>query len=530
MQHKVRVRTKLRAQTLLVTLGIGLLGLLSASSIRSLGVDGATHEQVEMARTLVADLLPPPLYLIEPYATAWEMNHETDSMRLRALAELATRQRSRFEERQVAWKKVALKRKAGLFAMTNADSSAVQFFEALDRLFIPAIMAGRRAEAEIALVETLRPLFEAHHRDVDKLVAAAYELVSERKAAARHAETVRIVVLMFSSLGLVLMVALTGSKIGRGFLGQLDALMTVLRSLEARDLRARIESAGDDEIGEIAQFLNQAIESMQLTLRSIVRQADGMSQAAGALDSVSRQMSANADQTSSQASLASIASEQVSANVQHLTAATDEMNAAIREIARSSLSASQVVAHAVRITDSTNVQIAKLGESGLAIGKVIRVINSIAEQTNLLALNATIEAARAGDAGKGFAVVANEVKDLARETGKATQDIARRIEIIQSDTRSAVHAIAEIRTIVGQVNDLQNTIAAAIEEQTATTSDIGRSISDGARGTSEISRNILGVAAAARDTSAGASDTQRAARDLTKRANEVRRIVNTFSI
>ena len=530
MPSKMKVRTKLMLKTLLVTVGVGLLGWLSAQSIRSLGVDGPTYERIEMGRDLVADLLPPPLFVIEAYATAWEMNHETDSLRLRTLLNRATQERINFETAQALWKSRESSAALRLASLAAAERSAEEFFDARDRLFISAAMAGRRAEADAALIETLRPRFEAHHRDIEKLVVAARDLVAERKDAARRAESLRIFLLILASLGLVTIAALLSYKIGHGFLGQLDALMTVLRSLEARDLRARIESAGDDEIGEISQFLNQAIESMQLTLQSIVNQADNMSQAAGTLDSVSRQMSANADQTSSQASLASIASEQVSTNVQNLNTATDEMNAAIREIARSSLSASQVVAHAVRITDSTNAQIAKLGESGLAIGKVVRVIHSIAEQTNLLALNATIEAARAGDAGKGFAVVANEVKDLAHETGKATQDIARRIETIQSDTRSAVHAIAEIRAIVGQVNDLQNTIAAAIEQQTATTSDIGRSVSDGARGTSEISRNILGVAAAARDTSTGANDTQRAARDLTKRANEVRRIVNTFSI
>jgi methyl-accepting chemotaxis protein len=187
-----------------------------------------------------------------------------------------------------------------------------------------------------------------------------------------------------------------------------------------------------------------------------------------------------------------------------------------------------VATHAVRVADTTNATVAKLGESSAEIGKVIKVITSIAQQTNLLALNATIEAARAGEAGKGFAVVANEVKELAKATAKATEDIGQKIEAIQADTKGAVAAIREISGIINQINDIQCTIASAVEEQTATTNEIGRNVSEAAKGSAEIARNITGVAQAAHGTTAGATDTQHAAAELGRMAAELRSLVERF--
>ncbi|MFA7323882.1 MAG: methyl-accepting chemotaxis protein, partial [Candidatus Nanopelagicales bacterium] len=167
-------------------------------------------------------------------------------------------------------------------------------------------------------------------------------------------------------------------------------------------------------------------------------------------------------------------------------------------------------------------------DSSVEIGKVIKVITSIAQQTNLLALNATIEAARAGEAGKGFAVVANEVKELAKETARATEDISHKIEAIQTDTTSAVEAIGEISTVINQISDIQNTIASAVEEQTATTNEIARNVSSAASGSQDISASISTVADAAQSTRQGAEDSQRAAVELATMAAELQRLLGQF--
>ena len=213
-----------------------------------------------------------------------------------------------------------------------------------------------------------------------------------------------------------------------------------------------------------------------------------------------QQASAAADDTADKANRVSAAANQVSGNVQTVAAATEQMVVTVREISRSTSDAAQIASGAVDVARNTTQTIGKLGESSSEIGKVIKVITSIAQQTNLLALNATIEAARAGEAGKGFAVVANEVKELAKETARATEDISQRIETIQKDTVASVHAIREISETIAKINEIQCTIASAVEEQSATTNDIGRNVAEAARGTSEIAGAIEQVAAAASST------------------------------
>ena len=269
-----------------------------------------------------------------------------------------------------------------------------------------------------------------------------------------------------------------------------------------------------------------ADEKLKMTMAGVNQNANSLSAASEELEANSQQMVNNAEETSAQAGVVSAAAEQVSKNVQTVATGTEEMSASIREIAKSAQDAARVAATGVRAAETTNATISKLGVSSAEIGKVIKVITSIAQQTNLLALNATIEAARAGEAGKGFAVVANEVKELAKETAKATEDISQKIEAIQSDTTSAVAAIGEISEIIAKISDFQNTIASAVEEQTATTNEISRNVAEAAKGSTEIAQNITGVAQAAKVTMAGANDTQKAAGELSRMAAELQQLAN----
>ncbi|MCA8953086.1 MAG: PAS domain S-box protein [Planctomycetes bacterium] len=260
--------------------------------------------------------------------------------------------------------------------------------------------------------------------------------------------------------------------------------------------------------------------------QQIADTAKALDEAASEMASTSQQMTANAEETSTQANTVSAAAEEVSTNVQTVATGVEELEASIREIAKNASEAAKIATTAVEVATNTNTTVNKLGESSGEIGQVIKVITSIAQQTNLLALNATIEAARAGEAGKGFAVVANEVKELAKETAKATEDIGRKIEAIQADTSGVVEAIGEIGTIIGRINDIQATIATAVEEQTVTTNEIGRNISEAAKGSTEIAENITGVAKAATDTSQGAASTQRGAAGLTELAASLQALLN----
>ncbi len=266
------------------------------------------------------------------------------------------------------------------------------------------------------------------------------------------------------------------------------------------------------------------------TMREVAETAVNLSSASEELTAVSQQMSANADETSVQTDVVTKASEQVNRSLQTVAMGTEEMGKSIREIAKNATESAKVATAAVKVAETTTATVAKLGESSTEIGQVIKVITSIAQQTNLLALNATIEAARAGEAGKGFAVVANEVKELAKETAKATEDISRKIEAIQTDTKAAVDAIGTISEVINQINGISNTIAAAVEQQNATTNEMARNVSEAARGSSDITSNITGVAAAAASTMRGANDTQMAAQQLVETSRLLKDLVGKFNL
>jgi methyl-accepting chemotaxis protein len=302
----------------------------------------------------------------------------------------------------------------------------------------------------------------------------------------------------------------------------------ILQKVAAGDLTAHVLGNYQGDHARIKDDINVMADKLSESMGKISNNAQTLASSSEELSAVSAQMSSNAEETSSQANVVSAASEQVSKNIQTVATATEEMSASIKEIAKSATEAAKIATAAVRTAETTNATVGKLGESSAEIGQVIKVITSIAQQTNLLALNATIEAARAGEAGKGFAVVANEVKELAKETAKATEDISRKIEAIQGDTKGAVDAIGQITTIINQLNDISNTIASAVEEQTATTNEITRNVGEAAKGSSQIVENIVSVATAAKSTTEGATNTQTAAQELARMAAELQRLVGQF--
>ncbi|WP_433219729.1 methyl-accepting chemotaxis protein [Dactylosporangium sp. CS-047395] len=330
-------------------------------------------------------------------------------------------------------------------------------------------------------------------------------------------------------IGLLLAFAVAG-LIGRRMNRQLRTVSETLRATADGDLTRRAAVLARDELGGMAVAVNQANESIGRTVDTLATAARTLGDSTNRLTGVTARIGDSAQVAAARANVVAGDAGTVSQNVQTLAAGSEEMGASIREIAQNANDAARVASEAVGVAETTNHTVSKLGDSSTEIGNVVKVITSIAEQTNLLALNATIEAARAGAAGKGFAVVASEVKDLAQETARATEDISRRVEAIQSDTANAVDAIGEISRIIARINDYQLTIASAVEEQTATTGEMSRSVGDAAHGATNIAGNIAGVAEAAQSTTTTLSEVDQTVHELNRVASDLQATVSRFRV
>ena len=393
---------------------------------------------------------------------------------------------------------------------------------------LPMGRTGDIAKWEAIRVNEVVPLAAKATQDLTSM--GALEDADAKKnadAATAGYESSRMQSIILLIVGLALALGL-GIVVARGIVRPLRRVKDVCDSLAKGDLTRTSGLTTRDEPGQMGQALDTAVVELRQTVQTIDGSATSLAAASEELSSVSTQIAASAEETSAQAQTVSAAAEQISRSVDTVSAGSEEMGSSIREISQNATEAARVAGEAVAITATTAATMNKLGESSAEIGNVIKVITSIAEQTNLLALNATIEAARAGEAGKGFAVVASEVKDLAQETARATEDISARVQAIQSDTTGAVTAIEEITRVIARISDFQTTIASAVEEQTATTNEMNRSVSEAASGTGEIAQNITGVAEAARNTSQGVSESQQTTNELARMSNELTTLVGRF--
>ncbi len=486
----------------LVTLtGHGWLGLKDE-------LETSDFAGVAMTKDLVADTVPPSASVAPLHLVIKSLEGETDAAKIRAGSNAVRDFAKVYSERREHWKKSLPAALASSFE--DSVRSAETYFDVAQREYVPLLERGELQAAAAVSADKLTPLFQENDERILRLVALAN---TEMQKAQDEAES-----------------AIGGRK--RMFLGLSFAFAALSAYMAWRIIETLRKSLTESQKMQDELAVGMAASEKQaVKLREVMqRVASNASELAGSssrLTDISGEMNNDAKTSSAQAQNASAAAEQVSKSVETVTTSVSELNSAIKEIARSVSGAVEIANSAVTMAQDTDTKVRKLGDSSMDIGNVIKVITSIAEQTNLLALNATIEAARAGEAGKGFAVVANEVKELARETAKATDDISRKIDAIQGDTTGAVEAIGQIYNIIHQINEFQNSIASAVEEQTVMSVQIQRSLEEAAKGSVGIAKSVTEVADAAESTSRGAERVREAATHLSATASTLQSIASS---
>jgi len=540
---------------LITAAGLGAVITTSVYGLAQLKVGGPLYNQIKLGNDLIADILPPPEYVIEAYLEATLVLREPEQ--LSAHRDRITQLKKEYDERREFWIKSDLDPVLKAKLVDKSDQEVRRFWTAIQDGLLPALAKGDAAAAAKSYAE-ITARYTAHRAVIDDIV----KQTNDQNAATEVAATERV-----STFTLVLwgVSALVFLIIGAGLFGvafgvirPIAEMTGVMKGLAGGDLTVTVPALSrDDEVGAMARAVQvfrenalrvQSMESEQASLKlkaegerkaAMQAMADGFDSAIGKiiqtvstasseLESSAGRLTKTAEVTQMLSATVATASEQSSASAQSAAAAAEEMASSVSEIGRQVQDSHKISREAVSQVEQTNARIADLAQSAGRIGEVVRMISAVAEQTNLLALNATIEAARAGEAGRGFAVVASEVKALAAQTAKATEEISGQIGQMQSATNQSVSAIQEIGGTISRIAEISQAIAAAVEEQGAATQEISRSVQQAAQGATQVAGSITDVNRGATDTGAASTHVHGLAQSLLGQSNHLKGEVEKF--
>jgi methyl-accepting chemotaxis protein len=407
--------------------------------------------------------------------------------------------------------------------LEKATPAAEGYLQKIEAIFALATTDRRAA---LALMPEFNSAFEKAEEQLGKVTE---EIVTHSNAtrimSKRSIKLSEITLVAVGSVGVVGVLWLSWILSGR-ILRTIQATQRVLEKMSTGDFTARVGMKGSDEIASMGQSLDRMGNAVEEVLRGVSQRASALAESANSLTTTSNSLVVGAEETSQQAGAAASAAEEVSSNVATVSAAATEMTASIQEIAKNTGSAARTAGECLALVRKFSETIQRLDHSSGQIGEVVKAISGVAEQTNLLALNATIEAARAGEAGRGFAVVAGEVKSLSQQTSQSTTNISANVNAIQNDARACVEAITHMAHIIEQINQAATTIASAVEEQTATTSEISRIIQRSAENGMQILHAATAVSNASQTTTKGSHLVKESSQELVRLSGSLRDLIS----